>query len=121
MHAHFGDPLVVDSNYFYKISQGKTGIAILEGYVIFDLDHSVEVKDVTGKMLGKADVIFTLQTKISSLSKKYLKSAGHASKEFLRRDLIIRYPHKKIIEWITVVKFLPTIKMINREENMTQT
>ncbi len=115
MHAHFGDPLVIDPEYFYKLGQGKIGTVIMEGYVLFDLDHETEVRDVSGRRLGSVKVISTLQTKIPFLNKKDIKSAGYGSQEFLRRSLLTRYPTKKKVEWVTVVKFFPTSKLINRD------
>ena len=114
MHAHFGDPLILDVEYFYKIPQGKKGTAILEGYVLFDLDHETDVRDISGNLLGKVKVISTTQTKKPYLNKKDIKAAGYGSQEMLNRALLFRYPNKKKIEWITVVKFFPTTKIVNR-------
>lgn len=116
MHAHFGDPLVVEGNYFFRLSAGRKGKVLEEGYRIFDLDNRTKVEDITGRELGQAQVISTKQTKFDYLSKKdmqELKSMGLKSKEQARRTFNSRY--SKNISWVTFVTFIPVLRMVNRE------
>jgi len=113
MHAHFGDPLILEVEYFYKLGQNRVGTSIVEGYRIYDLDKETEVYDINGKLLGRVQVISTTQTKISFLKERDIKASGYKSKEFLTRDLLFRY-NKSRIDWITIVKFFPKVKFVNR-------
>ncbi|OGZ33623.1 MAG: hypothetical protein A2Y98_01675 [Candidatus Portnoybacteria bacterium RBG_19FT_COMBO_36_7] len=116
MHAHFGDPLVVEGNYFFRLPAGRKGKALEEGYRIFDLDNPTKVVDITGRELGEAQVISTKQTKFDYLSKKdigELKNLGLKSKEQALRTLNSRY--SKNIRWVTFVIFIPVVRLVNRE------
>jgi len=118
MHAHFGDPLVIDSSYFQRLSSGKIGVAVEEGYRIFDLDNPTKVVDVSGIELGQAQVCSTIQTKISFITKqeqRLIKSAGLKSKEEANRLLEMRYSKK--VKWVTFVRFMPLVKLVNRGAN----
>ena len=115
MHAHFGDPLVIDANYFQRLPSGKIGTACQEGYRIFDLDNPTKVYDISGTNLGEAQVKRTVHTKISDLSRediRFIKAAGFKSKEEMVRLLESIYGKK--IKWITFVRFVPVVKLVNR-------
>lgn len=118
MHAHFGDPLIIDENYFKRLTEGKVGTVIQEGYRIFDLDNPTKVYDISGTELGRVQVKRTIHTKISDLGREDIrltKAAGFKSKEYMVRDLESIFGKK--IKWITFVRFVPIEKLVNREHS----
>lgn len=115
MHAHFGDPLIVDGNYFNRLAQGKIGTACQEGYRVFDLDNPTIVNDISGAELGRAQVKRTIHTKISDLNKediRLIKASGFKSKEEMVRTMESIYGKK--VKWITFARFVPVVKRVNR-------
>jgi hypothetical protein len=116
MHAHFGDPLVIDANYFNNLPQGKVGTACQEGYRVFDLDKPTKAFNITGVEIGRVQVKRTIHTKISDLNKgdnKLIKAAGFKSKEDMIRMMEETIYGKKI-QWVTFVRFMPVVKLINQ-------
>jgi len=114
MHAHFGDPLVVDGRYFFRLAEGKIGATVEEGYRIYDLDNLAKVVDPSGREIGSARVLETRQTTIENLEKrdlKIVKSQGLKSKEEAVRIMSSRYSKK--VRWITFVRFMPVSRLVN--------
>ena len=116
MHAHFGDPLVVDGGYFFRLPSEKKGLAIEEGYRIYDLDIPVKAVDLSGREIGSVRVIETRHTKLDNLEKRdiqAIKRLGLKSKEEAIRILSSRYSKK--VKWITFIRFLVVIRLVNLE------
>ena len=114
MHAHFGDPLVVDGGYFFRLAERKIGVTVEEGYRIYDLDNPAKVVDPSGREIGSARVLETRQTTIENLEKrdiKIVKGQGLKSKEEAIRIMSSRYSKK--VRWITFVRFMPVSRLVN--------
>jgi len=125
MHIHLDKGIFVDAEAFEKLMVGRIGLAIDEGFQVFDLNsHEVEIKLISEQPVGLAQVITAFPTRISSLDQfnqpltllslpvdQILREAGFPSKAHLRRELIHhRYPNKTDIDWITVIFFRLMLK-----------
>jgi len=116
MHAHFGDPIVIDGGYFFRLPSGKKGLALEEGYRIYDLDVPVKAIDLSGRKIGSVQVIETRHTKLDYLEKRdiqAIKMLGLKSKEFAVRTLSSRYSKK--VKWVTFIRFLVATRLENLE------
>lgn len=116
MHAHFGDPIEIDGGYFFRLPSRKKGLAIEEGYRIYDLDTPVKAVDLSGREIGSVQVIETRHTKLNYLEKRdiqAIKKLGLKSKEEATRILSSRYSKK--VKWVTFIRFLIATKLINLE------
>jgi len=109
-HYHIEEPVSIDRNYFEKVGSGKIIISIEEGYRIFNLNRSYEIRSYDGKLLGYGEVT-PFPTRISYLHymvdllpiEHMLKAAtGRGSIQHLARLLLHRYPDKRDRDWITI-------------------
>jgi len=115
MHIHFGEPVIVDGDYFQKLVGGKTGVALIGDFWAFDVDNPTEADDITGRKVGEVIVISTKLTTIAGFNSydlRDIKSLGFRSKEETTRTFNHRYG--KNVRWVTITKFLVLSKQIHR-------
>jgi len=121
MHVHIGgSPIMIaeDSDILKKLSERKPVVLVDEGYQVFDLNYPSKIIDTTGKLLGQAQVVGVIPTRITFLHNlKYLPTkeifarAGYVAGEIealkiiLRESLFERYrkKNKSRIDWISVI------------------
>lgn len=120
-HVHTINPVIVYPDAFLGLTEGKVGFAIEEGHRIFDLNNPTEVINISGLPLGQAQVLATIQTKISNLpslnfpdEEIIIKEAGYFSRTMLRRELKHNFSKKSDPDWITIIAYIPKIILVNR-------
>ncbi len=121
MHIHFGEPLIVDGDYFQKLAGGKTGVSLIGDFWAFDVDNPTEADDITGRKVGEVIALSAKLTTIAGFCKQDLQDIrpiGYRSKEETARILNHRY--NKEVRWVTIVKFLVLSKQVHRLPGKTK-